>query len=265
MPCVARLIALTFLILLSSAANTSVISDLWGVVVDPLKLESAGNSANTAVDKATQSLTLLQNELDQDIRDYLAEFSLLIDKLDDAVARQRQDLIDQVVTEINKFTIKVDNLITKAIVEAECAVEVTLTDTIRRALGGNVRFLTRNTLKIELPFTKPGNWWQALLGRKQTADLIEIDLSRSQSPYAIYEQIRDEHLANLNYANSESDAIKLVNTYAEIARFARLAHCHYRNDAYGSRLTREYKHFNLMVVPWTNVINIRVGEKTKHN
>lgn len=245
-------------IMLAPPAKANVVEDAWGIVTDPLKIGSAGDSAVKAVNRATEALVTLQRETDSDIRDYLKELSGLILQLEGAIDRQSSAVITRIVKEINQFSDRLDRSINSAIVQLECAAEVTLNDTLKRSMGGNVKFITRDKLEIVLPFQKPSSGFWSSLFDSEEDDIIEIDLSRVSSPFRVYEDIRDRHLENLKYIKPDSRTKDLVLIYADIARFARFAHCHYRNDAYGLLLSREYTHFDSLVRPWVSAVRIEI-------
>jgi len=259
-----RLQVLCVALLISATAPTraNIVDDAWGVVSDPIGIARGGDSLVTAVNRASDTLLVLQRETDADIRDYIKELSSLIARAEQAIATQRRELVAQVTADLNRFADRADSYIREAIVQAQCAVEVTLTDTLRRALGGNLRFLADDKLEIVLPFKKPSTGFSRLFLDFEE-DVIEIDISRTQSPARVYEIIRDRHLQNLAYATEADQTKHIVETYADIARFARFAQCHYRNDTYGIILAREYTHYDSLVRPWTSVVSLTVGPSEK--
>jgi len=217
-----RLLALVLTIFFASSTSANVLKDAWGVITDPLKLASAGNSAVEAVNRAEDALLALkalQRDTDADIRFYLDRLSGLIAELESAIDRRSTAIISRIVDEINAFADRIDRSINSAIVQLECAAEVTLNDTLKRAFGGNIMLITRDKLEIVLPFKKQIGG----IFPMTTDDIVEIDLTHVTSPFHIYEIIRDRHLQNIKYANPDSRAKDLVLAYADIARFARFA------------------------------------------
>jgi hypothetical protein len=152
-----------------------------------------------------------------------------------------------------------DVSIRKAFVEAECAAEVTLNDTLRRAFGGNIRFISDTKLELVLPIKKRRERAisRAIFGEYKE-DIVKVDLTKSHSPDKIYEKIRDRHLNALSRMNEDTRARDVVLMYADIARFARQARCHYRTDSFGLLLTREYVKFDQLAEPWVTAVNIRI-------
>ncbi len=253
------LIAVIVLTLLPTHLSADPLSDTWGFVTDPLGLARAGDSVVNAVNTATASLKALQAETDRDIEKYLATFSDLIRQLETAVASQREATIKDVVRELNAFTDRIDGSVRAAIEQAVCVPEVTLNDTMRRAFGGNLRFLTDDVLEIRLPLRRPSSYSLLAYFGVMEDDVIEIDLTQSESPYKTYEYIRNRHLENLSFATADTKASDFVLVYADVARFSRFAHCHYMNDSFGKQLTREYAYFDAKVRPWVDVIQISIG------
>jgi hypothetical protein len=252
----AFIILITLFYTFSLQAN--VVEDYWGIVTDPLKIGAAGESAVEAVNRANKSLLALQSETDADIRHYLDSLSELLEELEEAIDRQSSVFISRVVDEINTFADRIDRSVNATIVQLECAAEVTLNDTLRRSLGGNIKYISRDKLEIVLPFKKPNTSFFSSLFSDEVDDIVEIDLSKSHNPFHVYEEIRDRHLQNIKYAKPDSRAKDLVLAYAEIARFARFSHCHYRNDSYGLLLSREYTHYDALVRPWVSTVHIKI-------
>ena len=238
-------------------AHAGVVGDAWGFVTDPLGIARAGQSVEKAVNRASNTLVTLQEATDEDIREYLNSFSSLIIQLEDAVHRQRDDLVREVTREINKFADKIDKSVNRAMIEIECVIVVSMDKALRETFGGNLRFISRDTLEIVLPFKKPNNGILSFFKGKVEDDIISIDLTTLQSYAKTYELIRDRHLDNLKYATPDSPANDLIIVYADIARFGRNTLCHYRNDIYGLELSREIDYFNALVRPWTKAVRLK--------
>ena len=240
-------------------SNASIFADIWGVATDPLKIGKAGNSAVEAANRVSSTLLSLQQDTDKDIRYYLNRFQGIIRQIEQAVSTERQATIESLIVELHTLADRMDITIRKIFVEAECAVEVTLNDTLRRAFGGNIRFLSDDKLELVLPIKvrRDSSISRKLFGEYQD-DVIEIDLAKSYSPSKIYEIIRDRHLASLSRITPNTRARDVVLLYADIARFARQARCHYRTDSYGLLLTREYITFDELANAWVTAVNIKI-------
>ena len=246
---------LLIIVSMPSCVYCDIIDDIWGIINDPLKIQKGGASVIQAVNNASKTLVTLQKETDSDIREYIVELEKLINKVELGIETHSNQLIKHTVFQINKFIDKANNEIKSAIVQTECVIEVSLNDALKRALGGNLKFLGDDKLEIILPFKKTTkNYWG-----KFENDTIIIDLSKSLSPFKIYEIIRDRHIKNLEYANSKSQAKDIALVYADIARFARITHCYYRNDSYSLLLSREYTHYDNLVRLWLTTVQFPVG------
>lgn len=245
----------TSLILLAASANCqaiSVVGDIYGVITDPLKLGSAGDSATAATNRAIEAILTLQKNNDANVMKYIAELRGLIDKINDAVTKQRQDLLTESILAVEKMADRLDTSIKLFFATAECSAKVIVADALKTAFGNNFRFISKDNVEVTLPFEKTTTRFFGLF-TKTERETVEIDLSKIESPSEIYEVIRNRYISNLTNIKEDSKANTLVSAYADMGRFAKQAYCFYRDDGYGKHLIQEYSRHEYMVHMWSAV------------
>lgn len=229
--------------------------DINGLVNDPAKISSATEAGAAALARTMRSLATLQGETDRDIRAYLERLSSLIGELESAVDDQVQSAVDRVVLELNTLTNDVDSAVRGWITEAECAVSVSLDEILRRA-SVNIPIFTSSKVRYTLPFLKPK---KRLIRRgvRYVPDVVEIDRTQITPSTSEYRKIRDAFVANLSYARASDPAIKVVETYAELANLAKWAQCEHRTGEFAIFLTRDFVKWNNFIRPWTTAVRLK--------
>lgn len=250
-------ILLSIVLALGIAVPTKadIVSDVWGIMTDPLKFKSGSENTLQAVREARDAIVAMEKirgDLDDQIMRYLEDIDQKIEKIDDAA----EERIEQIANEIRDIEKRIVTDILSIMHEAEC-VGVRLSDeAIRNALRDALPvWLEGNTSVIRMPFgTQQAYVFWDLIPWGEEPRTVVIDLDAGLNPYEIFKTIEDGYLESLSNAHDGSEAYKIIVAYGELARLARKYACFYKNQRLEERLVRRFNKYNAIVYAWENAV-----------
>lgn len=244
-----RVLFSTLLLISTSTAHANVLDDVWGIVVDPLKIGSGAEDVLSSVREAQILLTGLhdlQEETDQDIRFYLQD----IDKKINRVEEVGQALINQTLAGLTELETKITKDLHDVIKAAKCEAIDAADDVFNKALRDVLpSWLEGNYRYVQLPFGTESSW---IFWTKPKT--VKIDMSLGPSAQVQFETIETAVLENLaQYADANSSTARLVGAYADLARLARRFQCLHTGDHFNDYFVRKYAKYNAEVYPWVKM------------
>lgn len=233
--------SILFLVVSAGASNAkNVFEDIWSVIVDPLKLDSSSTRVIDSMDRILLQLKALQEETDRDINEYLNRIEGIVES---ALSGQ-QELIEKAISDAAELEEKVYQDAVDLIWRAQCAAEVTLTDTVQRSLAEAINAILRTDPQFEVFGMRIVN--------------AKIDPVQVVDPDIAYRAIKRQYLRRLDRMGDQTDAYFIVSTYSNIARLARITQCHYLGTNLQKKFIEDFFEYERRVIPWNTVVSVKL-------
>ena len=235
-------ITLVFLaVLLPSQSNAGFLSEAWGVVTDPLKLDSSTENMIHAVERAALHMKDLKKGLDDsgrvvdaNIRDYLTEID---DTINGAIGSADHVVSNALIkiSSIEKDFFNHSNQLVKCSVELTSTEIInTLTEMLNTVGATKPRFLLFGFIKIG------------------EVELTAQDISSPIEGYYLAQDKAKERLASLQ----ETDLARKVEAiYGDMEQLAHDTKCHYESKNYLQvRLTKDIYEYRRLHRVWAGLV-----------
>jgi hypothetical protein len=238
-----RLSVIVCAFLISVSAYAGLVQDIGGFLTDPLKLDKSTTNLGQSADRALAALQALEVKSSYDVQSRLEQIRSIIKDLNDGIAKHIQSadaLIAKAQSAMNALEQKIDDDAINLIYRAQCAAEVALTDQLQRSLADTIDTIVK---------ANPG---VTILGiRVGGVDLKPVTIT---DPDIAYSSTKSFYLVELGKLKASDPAILIPSKFANVARFARFARCHYIDAPLGMRFLQEEIEFNQLSVPWLSTV-----------
>jgi hypothetical protein len=230
-----------------------VLSDVAGIVVDPLKIERGSENVlkstkiiSASLDRTLLQLKQLQEKTDLDIRSYLAQIDEIVTSVNSTIYEEGQR-VEQIILTLADKAESLENQAHQDAIDliwrVQCAIEVTATDTVQRALAdalNSIRASEPTFVVFGIPTGK--------------LNLQPVDI---KDPDIVYRAIKKKRLQWLNEDLTENDDAYIIRSaYLNLARLSKLTQCHYIGHDSEVIFIRDYYEFERLSMPWNRVVRI---------
>lgn len=210
------LIVAASMALVSTPTNADFWSDAAGILTDPIKLNKGSENIIHAVERANIHAEKLRQRFNDDIAVHLKKF-------DGTVSDTRtwfSSEVDKIDKNIDKYFDKVSQLEKSFISDTremvKCSVEVS-SDIIKSNLAKSLNDLGKRKPRFVIfGFIKIGE--------------IKLDSTDITSPIEGFREAKNRYDSILSGVSASDNYNKITDAYADIARLANLAKCHYNSD-----------------------------------
>lgn len=213
--------------------------------LDPLGLEGPSKRVSDSIDRAALQLREIQEETDADISRYLVELDAIATEATTALLLASDQLsraLEEVASRAERFEEQVYADSVKLLWRSQCAAEVTLTDTLQRALAQAISNIRRSDPKfvvVGVPAVR--------------LDLQPIEIQFPDQAYAAVKKKEEERLLSLEDGDSASI---IFSVYLNLARLARLTQCHYLDQRAARVFRQDYYNFERLMEPWVSAVEV---------
>jgi len=173
-----------------------------------------------AVDRASLNLNRLQNDLDVDVREYIAELDQIsASRLEEA--KEAVNIGTDSILGIAKLALKdIKNLESKAYYDAKDLLRQTqclgeqYSQTLKETLKDAIEIISESEAKVKIP----------VLGTAR----FEIKIVNIKSPFEAYETAKLNLIRSLHAIQEKDSALSVLAGYGELYRLAMKTSCHYQ-------------------------------------
>jgi polyhydroxyalkanoate synthesis regulator phasin len=219
------------------AAKADAISDITGMLTDPLKLGRASDNFKDTVERMLRQLQALEGNVDAHAQDRLKQIRSILE----GVIGKSKEAIDRALTELSELENKVNNDAVNLLYRGQCLAEVAATDQAQRAYLELIKNIRKSGFGLQI------------LGIK-VVDVVLQDVEITD-PDLAWRSTRDALFKKLNsQINDSSDAYEILSGYQNLERGARFTRCHYQDQVLAIRMTREINQLEIISGPWVNIV-----------
>lgn len=236
-----RAAAVALLCLLGSCTAvdaTGIGGDLWGVVIDPLKLGKASDTISASLERTMIELAQLESRGNKDAKARLDQVDQIVADVNVALANREADvqkIADDALQRANDLESRTALDVVNSIYAARCVPEVAI-DQLNRAVASIVSELRRANPGVKFL----GIRWGGL-------DFSQVKVD---DPDQVYRSIKAIYLKRLDGLDENSDPYTIVSVYENLARLARLTLCNYHELYLQAEFLDEAVEFDRKARPW---------------
>lgn len=233
------------IIMILVVPESSFAFSVTGFLSDPLKLDSSSKRISASLDRSLRQLAAIQDETDADVREYLEQIEEIVRSFNSEIRAGIAD-IDQIVAKAISKAEQLEQQIYKDAVKliwrAQCAAEVTLTDSLQRGLADAINSIRRADPSFKILGVPIGR-----------AEVKPVDVP---DPDLAYRAIKRKYLERLNKVDEFDDPYVFISTYSNLARLARQTRCHYLGQSAGDLFVRDFFEFERLAAPWKDIVQL---------
>jgi hypothetical protein len=226
-------------------ANADVLSQLQGIVCDPLKLGSASEHILESVERMDALIAKVgqvEGKTNTDLKERISQVQQIVDRVIAAV----NDNVATLDADVKDAELKIDGLESKVYADASdlmfqatCVLEQAGSDQIPRALAQVI-----SNIKKADPHA-------SILGIRVAS--LSVNPIQIKEPDKTYISIRDAYINDLPLLVDNDAAYAIVSAYANIIRAARFASCSYQHQPLFLYFLREQFEYARLMAPWESV------------
>jgi hypothetical protein len=223
-----------------AGANAASLTDLLGIN-DSIDRTIHGMQA--IVDQARDAALAIEAQTNQDVTARLSQINAIIDKtvvdvkaIESRIFADTNQLVIQVnallsdrLSDIGSLEKQFVNDLAVMIDKAECAVDLSLSQALKDALGGIGKFLGSNRIEITPPIMYAGEHTDFCVSAIQNCEISRIFTIKT--PFSTtYFEIRDYFIGRLNGVRDDTPIQSIVTTYQYLAALAKRTGCFMRGS-----------------------------------
>jgi hypothetical protein len=214
-----RILLSLALFMMPATARANLLSDAWGILTDPLKLDASSENVIKAVEIASLNADRIEGKVDRDLQDRLDQLGGIIRETRQGIDKtvgQSLDHIDQITSSALQKIDSIQRDIFKSSADlVKCSTEVS-SELVQEKIASSLNSLGARRPRIVV-FGIP---------------ILEVKFDKSDfpSPIEAFRQFKkyvDNRLADLKPTDS---AYTITDLYGEMQRNADLTMCHYNAD-----------------------------------
>ena len=211
--------AIAVFVSFTTAARADFLSDVRGILTDPIKFQSGTSNLLEAVERTAIHVERIQSELNQDAKDQLAQIDTTVRETREFFGKEVDITFEKAEAFSEKTLTKVGELETDFFHHTQellkCGTEVSA-ELVRASIAESL-----NDLGYRRPRLTLFGW---------TAIEVKFDKSDFQSPIEAFWDMKRLIDGKLKSIKETDPAHNITDLYAEVSRFSDLTRCHYKAD-----------------------------------
>jgi len=232
---------------LVAPANADVLSQVGGIVTDPLKLGRASDNILQAVNQINAMLRELEGRANQDLKDRIAQVQTLVDGVITAVDRNVKDIKDVIANaelQITQLEKKIVSDAEELLNKVQCTVKAIVDQDVEGGISKVIDQLRDANPALTLfgiPILK-----------------LTVKQVRAQDPFRAYLASRDALLVEYNKLRPSDPAYNIPLTFANISNYAYLTRCEdiaNAKPAIDEILLRDEIKYKAFQQPWIYILS----------
>lgn len=222
-------------------AHANIFADVWRVVTDPLKLQSASKEVSDGVYRTMLQAEQLETQANKDITERLKQVQ---DIVNDALSGLSL-LENKAVNDMNNLEQQINYDANQFLYNLSCEAETTLNDSLQRAWDNMINQLGNSRPGISIFGFRLFN-----IGPTVTVSILDPDKS--------YWTLKEKVLTGLRTNQKEDSlAYNILSAYQNLERTAKLTVCYYKGQPeFRKKFIQEANNLEIMTLEWTSVVNV---------